>query len=141
MIVLNVPVWFQRPFSLRQIVSWFFLLSCLFLAFEGARLLLLLGKQDRRRQDEDLVGLEKTTQLVRSGLYKFIRHPMYSSLLFLAWGVFLKKPAWPGGGLALAASVLLVLTAKAEEAENIRYFGEVYRGYMRQTKRFIPFMY
>jgi protein-S-isoprenylcysteine O-methyltransferase Ste14 len=55
--------------------------------------------------------------------------------------VFLKKPAWSAGALALAASVLLVLTAKAEEAENIRYFGEAYGDYMRQTKMFIPFVY
>jgi len=141
LIVVNAPAWFQELFSFRQIFSWLFLMFSLFLAIDGVRLLLLLGKQDRGRQGDDLLGLEKTTELIKSGLYKYIRHPMYSSLWFLAWGVFLKKPAWSAGALALAASVLLVLTAKAEEAENIRYFGEAYGDYMRQTKMFIPFVY
>jgi protein-S-isoprenylcysteine O-methyltransferase Ste14 len=141
LIVLNAPAWFREPFSIRQMISWLFLLAGLFLVVESVRLLRRLGKQDRSRQDVNLVGLEKTSTLVRSGLYKYIRHPMYSSLLFLAWGVFLKKPAWPGGVLALAASVLLVLTAKTEEAEDVLYFGQPYQDYRRQTKMFLPFIF
>jgi len=141
LVVLSAPAWFREPFSIRQMISWLFLLAGLFLVVESVRLLRRLGKQDRSRQDVNLVGLEKTSTLVRSGLYKYIRHPMYSSLLFLAWGAFLKKPAWPGGLLALAASVLLVLTAKTEEAEDVLYFGPSYQDYRRQTKMFLPFIY
>jgi hypothetical protein len=35
---------------------------------------------------------------------------------------------------------LLVVTAKVEERENFRFFGPIYEAYMRQTKRFIPFL-
>jgi protein-S-isoprenylcysteine O-methyltransferase Ste14 len=66
---------------------------------------------------------------------------MYSSLLFLAWGVFLKDLSWLSAILALAATVFLVATAKMEEAENIRFFGPAYQTYIRQTKRFIPFLF
>jgi protein-S-isoprenylcysteine O-methyltransferase Ste14 len=60
--------------------------------------------------------------------------------LLLAWGVFLKHPTWGGGGVALSASALLLATARVEEKENLRYFGEAYRAYMERTKRFLPFL-
>ena len=65
---------------------------------------------------------------------------MYSSLLFLAWGAFFKGTTWPAGGLVAAATIFLVLTGRAEETENIRYFGPAYREYMKGTKMFIPFL-
>jgi protein-S-isoprenylcysteine O-methyltransferase Ste14 len=66
---------------------------------------------------------------------------MYSSLLFLAWGIFFKAPHWPGGLLALAATLFLVFTARADEAEDIRFFGQAYLDYMKRTKRFVPFLF
>jgi protein-S-isoprenylcysteine O-methyltransferase Ste14 len=66
---------------------------------------------------------------------------MYSSLLLLAWGVFFKRPAALGLALALAATALLAATARAEERENIAYFGSGYSEYMQRTKRFLPFLY
>jgi protein-S-isoprenylcysteine O-methyltransferase Ste14 len=65
---------------------------------------------------------------------------MYSSLLLLAWGIFLKAPSWPGVGLAGAATLLLWRTARVEEAENLRYFGPAYRDYMRRNWMFLPFL-
>jgi protein-S-isoprenylcysteine O-methyltransferase Ste14 len=50
-------------------------------------------------------------------------------------------PSWPGGLLALASTLLLLATAKAEESENIRYFGPAYSEYMKRTKMFIPFLF
>jgi protein-S-isoprenylcysteine O-methyltransferase Ste14 len=78
---------------------------------------------------------------VTTGVYAYIRHPMYTSLLYLAWGVFFKRPSWIAGVLAAGAMVFLILTAKVEEAEDLRYFGEGYRTYMRGTKMFVPFVF
>ena len=88
-----------------------------------------------------MVAFEKTTALVTVGIYRYIRHPLYSSLLFLAWGIFFKDPSWPGGLLAVVATLFLVATARVEEAENVRFFGEEYKEYMKQTKMFIPFLF
>ena len=75
-----------------------------------------------------------------TGIYGYIRHPMYSSLLLLAWGIFFKAPSWPGIVLAAMATGSLVATAKAEERENVRFFGPSYESYMKRTKMFIPFV-
>ena len=133
LILLNLERWFSNPFSVNQIVSWLLLLCSIVLAAHGFYLLHVIGRPKS--------GIESTTTLVMVGAYKYIRHPLYSSLLFLAWGAFFKSPSWLGGILALVASVFLVATAKVEESENIRNFGADYGVYMKTTKMFIPLLF
>jgi protein-S-isoprenylcysteine O-methyltransferase Ste14 len=134
--------WFGDPFSVRQLISWFLLISCIVPAAHGIHLLRAQGRPDAQRShDAPLLWIEKTTQLVTTGAFKYIRHPMYSSLLLLAWGVFFKHPSWVAVGVALGATAFLLATAKAEEVENVRYFGAAYRTYMQHTKMFIPFVF
>jgi protein-S-isoprenylcysteine O-methyltransferase Ste14 len=59
----------------------------------------------------------------------------------LAWGAFFKLPTWYGGLLALAATGFIHAAAKADEAECIRFFGPEYEAYMKQTARFVPFLF
>ncbi len=140
--MLNVEVWFRDPFSVPQLVSWLLLIVSAVLVIHGVYLLRRMGKSDDAREDAPLLAFEKTTTLVVEGLYRYIRHPMYSSLLFLAWGIFFKDAtSWIGVGLAAAATLFLTLTAKAEEGEDIRFFGAAYRDYMRRTRMFIPFLF
>lgn len=141
LIVLNGEHWFDEPFSVPQIISWLFLAVSLFLVIHGVRLLRGIGKQDAARMDAALIGLEKTTTLVTVGAYRYVRHPLYSSLLFLTWGVFLKDPSWLGAALAVLATLFLTATARVEEAENTRYFGTAYGEYMKHTRMFIPHLF
>jgi len=109
------------------------LLSSLLLAAHGFHLLLTIG----RPKD----GFENTTTLVLRGAYKYIRHPLYASLLLLGWGTFFKDPSLLGGSLALVVSVFLIGTARVEEAENLQKFGPDYAHYMKSTRMFIPFLF
>jgi protein-S-isoprenylcysteine O-methyltransferase Ste14 len=141
LILLNVDAWFRDPFSWHQIISWCLLLVSLFLVLHGVHLLRQIGKPDKQRNDALLVGFEKTTTLVTVGAYRYIRHPLYSSLLFLAWGVFFKAPSWIGALLVSVATLFLVATARMEEEEDIRFFGPAYEAYMKQTKMFVPYLF
>ena len=141
LILLNVNAWFRDPFSWHQVISWCLLLVSLFLVLHGVHLLRRVGRPNKQRDDTTLVGFERTSTLVTVGAYRYIRHPLYSSLLFLAWGVFFKAPSWIGGLLASAATLFLVATARIEEGEDIRFFGSAYEAYMQQTKMFIPFVF
>jgi len=141
LILYNMEYWFLNPGSLLQIISWHLLFISLFLVIHGITLLRILGKPDASRNEVALIRLEKTTRLVTAGAFHYIRHPLYSSLMFLAWGAYLKRPSWPAAGLASAACLFLVATSLAEEKENLRYFGNVYLDYMKRTKRFIPFLF
>lgn len=139
--LLNIEIWFRDPFSWHQLISWLLLITSACLVIVGVRLLKQRGAPDAQRDDVPLVAFEKTTTLVTTGVYRWIRHPLYSSLLFLAWGVFFKAPSWLGGLLAAMATLALVATARVEEAENIHFFGQAYREYMKQTRMFIPFLF
>ena len=140
MFVLNANYWIIEPFSIRQIISWVLLMISLVLIVEGVNMLRKKGNLDRERDDLALVGIEKTTELVTTGVYKYIRHPFYSSLLLLAWGIFFKRITWMEIILAIITTILLTITAKKEEIENIEYFGEKYQEYMKETKMFIPYI-
>jgi protein-S-isoprenylcysteine O-methyltransferase Ste14 len=139
--LLTIDAWFRDPFSWHQLVSWILLIISALLVIVGVHLLRQRGAPDARRDDLALVAFEKTTALVTTGAYHYIRHPLYSSLLFLAWGIFFKAPSWPGSLLVGAATLFLVATARVEEAENLRFFGEAYQEYMKQTRMFIPFLF
>jgi len=141
LMLINVPYWFKDPLALRQVASWLCLCISLFLVAHGVYLLKLVGKPSRERADDRLIAFEKTSALVTVGAYKYIRHPLYSSLLFLTWGILLKHLSWPGLALALFSTLFLFLTAQCDEAECLDHFGDAYRTYMRGTKRFIPFLF
>lgn len=133
LILLNLEHWFRDPFSARQIVSWLLLLASLILAVHGFHLLRIIGRPEGE--------IESTTTLVMLGAYRYIRHPLYASLLLLGWGAFFKDPSLPAGLLILAACAFLTATARVEEAENLDKFGADYAAYMKTTKMFIPFLF
>ena len=141
MFLLNVKRWFVHPFAWHQILSWALLIISIYLVIEGIILLRKIGQQAQDRQDSALLGWEKTSRLVTIGLYRFIRHPLYSSLFFLGWGVYFKSPSWLDFGLALLVTGFLSITACVEESENIRYFGTEYQEYKKHTKMFIPYIF
>jgi protein-S-isoprenylcysteine O-methyltransferase Ste14 len=141
MFLLNAGTWFSAPFSWHQLISWTLLIISLVLVILGLRLLRQIGEQDSGRDDASLLALEKTSKLVTVGLYCYIRHPLYSSLLFLGWGMYFKSPSWLDAGLVLLCTLFLTATARAEEQENISYFGKKYVEYMKQSKMFVPFIY
>jgi len=140
LILINIDYWFVDPFSPHQIIAWVLLLISLFMVIQGFNLL-RKGKTDETRADPALLGLEKTAELVTTGVYRYIRHPLYSSLFFLAWGTFFKYPSWVGVALAALASISLSITARIEETENINYWGSEYQNYMERTKMFVPFLF
>jgi protein-S-isoprenylcysteine O-methyltransferase Ste14 len=141
MFLLNAKGWFSDPLAWYQLISWIFLIASIVFVVFGLRLLQTIGQQDNRRKDPALLSLEKTSHLVTTGLYRYIRHPLYSSLLFLGWGMFFKSPSWLDAGLALACTLFLTATARVEEQENIRYFGDDYVSFMKHSKMFIPFIF
>jgi protein-S-isoprenylcysteine O-methyltransferase Ste14 len=138
---LNVDVWFRNAFSPFQLMSWGLLCVSAYLVIAGVLLLHRFGQADTRRQESPLYDFEKTTHLVTEGLYHYIRHPLYSSLLFLAWGIWMKDPGWLSAILAVAVTGLLIATARADEEECRLYFGPPYAAYMTKTKMFIPYIF
>ena len=133
MLLINVRGWFFHPFAWFQIISWILLFASLVPLIAGVTLLRHAGKPTD--------ALEATTQLVSTGIYRFIRHPLYASLLLLAWGIFFKSPALLDGCLCAVATTFLYATARADEDECMVKFGVLYSDYMKKTRMFIPFFF
>jgi protein-S-isoprenylcysteine O-methyltransferase Ste14 len=131
--LLNLRHWFLNPFGWHQIISWIFLFLSL--------IPLVLGIYFLRKVGKPTDALEATTQLVDNGIFRFIRHPLYTSLLFLGWGLFFKSPSILDGCLAVVATAFLYATARADENECLVKFGVQYQAYMKKTKRFIPYIF
>lgn len=139
--ILNFPMWTVDPFSPRQLVSWALLIASISLAIHAVQMLKRIGRPSEQRADAELFAFEKTSSLVTSGVFRYIRHPMYAALLYLAWGAFLKDVNAITAALTAVASVALFITALRDEAECLAHFGEAYAGYMRTSKRFVPFIF
>ncbi len=130
---LNLGHWFSNPFSTLQIVSWLLLLSSIILAVHGFYLLHTVWRLKS--------GIDNATTLVTLGAYKYIRHPLYTSLLLLVWGVFFKDVSFLSSIMVIATSAFLIAAARVEETENIQKFGDDYAVYMKTTKMFIPLLF
>ena len=141
LLLLNHPHWERDMFAPRQLLSWTLLAASIVLVGLALRQMHRVGRRDAARADPALFGFEKTAELVTSGIFRWVRHPMYASLLALAWGTFLKNPSAPGVLLVAVASVALLFTAWRDEAECIAYFGPAYADYMKRSWRFVPGVY
>ncbi|MBU0482455.1 MAG: isoprenylcysteine carboxylmethyltransferase family protein [Proteobacteria bacterium] len=140
LVLMNYPFWFTSPFSPLQLLSWTFLFTSILFVLQGFLVLRKSGGSGHRKANSENLRFENTVNLVADGLYKHIRHPMYSSLLLLAWGAFLKNITIPGFLAVTITTAFLLATAKTEERENISFFGSRYQKYIKQTKMFLPYL-
>lgn len=132
LLILNITVWFKDPFSPAQIASWILLILSAYFGIAG---FVLLKRKGRPGKD-----FENTTVLVKSGIYGYIRHPLYFSLFLLGTGIMFKNLSTISLIAALVNFVSLFITAKVEEKEMTARFGDAYAEYMKETKMFIPFL-
>ncbi len=81
-----------------------------------------------------------TGSLVKTGIYKYIRHPQYTGLLLLSLGMMIEWATLPLIILYPVMVFMYVRLAKREERDMLGEFGDEYRKYMKTTKMFIPFI-
>jgi protein-S-isoprenylcysteine O-methyltransferase Ste14 len=80
--------------------------------------------------------------LVTDGLYRHLRHPMYSAFWLWALAQALLLPNWIAGPAGLVGfGILFFCRVGAEERMMLAAFGDDYRAYMARTKRIIPGIY
>jgi len=130
--LMNYRSWFLDPFSPVHILSWLLLLLSIYPVTAGFILLKKVGKPDS--------NFENTSVLVQSGIYAYIRHPLYLSVLLLGTGIMLKDISPVQLLLGTINIIALIFTTLIEEKEMVMKFGDEYRTYMKNTKMFIPFI-
>ncbi|MCQ3975173.1 MAG: isoprenylcysteine carboxylmethyltransferase family protein [Anaerolineae bacterium] len=109
------------------------------LVFAIALWLLWRSHADLGRNWSDTLEVRQGHQLITSGVYKYVRHPMYAA--FWLWGVAqaLLLPNWIAGwSHLLTFSALYFWRVPDEEQMMLDQFGEAYQAYMNRTGRIIP---
>ena len=78
-------------------------------------------------------------QLVTTGPYAHVRHPMYSGAVVWAVTMLLYTDHWGVGG-AFIGFLLFVIAFRVRHEEQVllEHFGDEYRQYMARTERFWP---
>jgi protein-S-isoprenylcysteine O-methyltransferase Ste14 len=77
-------------------------------------------------------------ELRTGGLYRLVRHPIYSGILALTIGVAIRSTNWAVVAATIGLTGWFMAKARWEERRLlIRYPG--YRGYAAHTPRFVPF--
>ena len=93
------------------------------------------------RYFSSMIGIQRDQKVVESGPYRLIRHPSYAGVLLILLGIAASM-------LSLAAVFAAFLLfwlgygyrMLVEERVLVSELGDSYVGYMRRTKRVIPFL-
>lgn len=109
--------------------------------------LLLLGAWTGMRGSRDL-GAQRTPlprpkddgQLVTTGIYAHVRHPLYLSVIALGFAWALLWRSAPALAMAVLQVPFFDLKARCEERWLRKQFPD-YDAYARRVKRFIPRLY
>jgi protein-S-isoprenylcysteine O-methyltransferase Ste14 len=88
------------------------------------------------------VAIRTTQTLHKTGLYRFVRHPSYTGLIFILFAEALRTRNWIGFVVVLILPTAALLYRIHVEEDALRSaFGEEYGVYSRTTKRLIPGVY
>ena len=85
--------------------------------------------------------IKKHHRLVTSGIYKYIRHPIYTGLLLAGTGAALVAQSYLFIAIFIIWSVWGYNSGKREEKILEKHFGTKYVEYKKRTKMLIPFVW
>jgi protein-S-isoprenylcysteine O-methyltransferase Ste14 len=95
------------------------------------------AKSHLRKFYSERVEIQPDHQIIQTGPYAYVRHPMITSFLGIAFGFLAVNPAWTTLLLTIYVCWDFNRTARQEEellADNLTGYAI----YMRQTPRFVP---
>jgi protein-S-isoprenylcysteine O-methyltransferase Ste14 len=133
-VLTGFPASLDRPFI--PAIAWLGLVPLI-----GALWLFRRSHADLGRNWSITLQVRDRHVLVKTGVYRLIRHPMYSSFFLLGLTQMLLLPNWLTGiSGVLGAGVLFAFRVLREERMMLESFGEQYRDYMTHTKRIVPWI-
>ena len=112
-------------------------ISGLILAGAGV---VLLKKSFRVYDTRSFLGLAPMKQEAfrTDGFLKYVRHPMYSTIILILIGYFMYNPKWSALVSVVMIIIYFVVGGYFEERKLIREFGDQYIQYKKRTPMLIP---
>jgi protein-S-isoprenylcysteine O-methyltransferase Ste14 len=87
------------------------------------------------------VAYKEDHELITTGLYRYVRHPIYTGVLLMVLGTALFVGT-PSAGIGFLIMVLAIwLKLRAEEELLTEHFPQEYPAYKNRTKALIPYIF
>ena len=131
---LYVTMGERTPLSFGDDEFW---RACGLVIVAAGTLLFWLSHRNLAQQWSWNIGLRDDHQIVRRGLYRFVRHPMYTAIGLWLIGAPLVTQSWLGL-IPLVGLPALYRRARVEEALLTQTFGADYEAYRKETGMFLP---
>ena len=129
------PALANRPFS--PAVAWAGVAPAL-----GSLWLFWRTHRDLGRNWSVSLEVRDKHELITGGVYRYVRHPMYSAFFLWAVAQILLLPNWAAGFSGIVGfGILYSFRIGREERLMLEAFGEQYRAYMARTARIVPWIY
>jgi protein-S-isoprenylcysteine O-methyltransferase Ste14 len=93
------------------------------------------------RQWSPELEIQPGHQLIVRGIYRWIRHPMYTGFLIFGLGLVLLSANLFGCAYLPTVAVMIIVRLPSEEALLIEEFGQAYQDYRKKTAALIPGIY
>jgi len=122
-------VGFSIPGSLRWVGAVLMLIG---------NILFILAHVYLGRQWSPELEIQPGHQLIIRGIYRWIRHPMYTGFLLFGLGLVFLSANLFGCAYLPAVAAMLIVRLPAEEALLTEEFGQAYRDYQKSTAALIP---
>lgn len=133
-VLTGFPAALDRPFN--PVIAWLGLAP-----LAAALWLFHRSHSDLGKNWSITLEVREQHALVDSGVYRLVRHPMYSSFFLLGIAQMLLLPNWFAGLAGIAGAGLLYgFRVAREERMMLETFGDAYRAYMTRTKRIVPWL-
>ncbi len=84
----------------------------------------------------DETALQRPPRFVTHGLYRWVRHPLYTCSLLFLW--LMPVMSWNLLALNLGVTLYFIIGSRFEEDKLLDEFGEAYAEYRRRTPAFLP---
>jgi protein-S-isoprenylcysteine O-methyltransferase Ste14 len=85
-----------------------------------------------------LCTTKKSGALIKSSLYKHVRHPLYTATLMLVWSIFFLHPSFSNLLSSSCITAYTIIGIRYEENKLIKNFGKSYIQYRLTTPMLIP---
>lgn len=83
------------------------------------------------------IDTEKKSELIKSGLFKYCRNPVFFGMILSLLGLFMILPNALSAGFFILSYVLIQIQIRLEEAFLMNEYGEEYRNYKNTVPRFL----
>jgi protein-S-isoprenylcysteine O-methyltransferase Ste14 len=109
------------------------------LVFALSLLLFYRCHRDLGRSWSVTLEIRETHRLVTTGVYRYVRHPMYAAFFLWALAQALLLANWIAGPAGIIGfGTLFAFRVRREERMMEQNFGDAYRAYEKQTRRIVP---